>query len=81
MPNIHNCDYTLSPDEITALHKLIDKASTQIRFISFFGFGMDPAYVSANEWIENNPNAKIVDFRFTAHPHGHAICIMYEETI
>lgn len=52
-----------------------------VHFKTFFGSSMSPAERSANTWLENNRRIEIVDFRFTAYPQGHAICVLYKERV
>lgn len=59
------------------MHAIIKDKRT--RFKTFFGYGFSPAAESVNEWLDNNPDIMILDFKFTAYQGTHAICIMYEE--
>lgn len=50
------------------------------KFKTFFSFiGIDPADERVNRWLAENSNIRILDFKFSAYPNGHAICVMYEE--
>lgn len=51
-----------------------------VKFESFFRVLPNHATDALNEWIDNHPKAKIIDFQFQQARYGdHSICIRYEE--
>ena len=49
------------------------------RFKIFMGTYAMKADVDMNEWLDENPNVKVVDFKYQQARFGdHSICIMYE---
>lgn len=57
-----------------------------VKFETFFGTNItgDSASDKANKWLEKHPNARILDFKYSATSGEYlrfdAICIMYEYT-
>lgn len=52
-----------------------------VRFKIFFGASGVSADVFANEWLKDNPNIEVLDFKYEhrTSTHYHSICIMYKE--
>ena len=51
------------------------------RFRIFRGvFGAIDADEKINEWLDENPDVKIIDYKFNLSTYGnHAICVLYRE--
>lgn len=64
----------------------IDCFSKVVKFETFFGTNIhgDSASDKVNKWLEKHPNARILDFKYSATSGEYlrcdAICIMYECT-
>lgn len=59
----------------------VEKRNKNVKFKIFFG---NPSSTQAdaklNEWLRQNPNARVVSYQYQQARMGdHSICIMYEE--
>lgn len=51
-----------------------------VKFKLFFGTLSDTADEQVNEWLEEEKNIEVIDFKYQQARFGdHSICIMYKE--